>query len=258
MSQYPSSSQFGMQHDELDVSAPRRTSPLSIVALVLSLLGIIPCVGLITGPISALLGLVGVATIKPPTRGKGLALVALLIGLVCTAVQGYGTYKVFQWGKAAYQAVETGPRDAMTKGFAGDTDGFKSAFYGPGATASDAEATAFLSTLRSRYGEFSSAQIDEQAMQGRSSQPQPGQARLDFPYVLTFANGTVSAETEIIFADTQSGGIINKMGKIQIKDATLGDLYYPPSAAPPAQQAPATDTETGSEKDQDADSGAAP
>jgi hypothetical protein len=252
MSHYPAGSQFGMP-DEIDMHAPRRTSPLAIVALVLSLLGVIPCVGLITGPIGALLGLVGIATIRPPTKGKGLATVALLIGLACTAVQGYLAYQAFKIGKAAYAAVELGPRDAMTSAFAGDTAAFKNAFYGAGATASDAEATGFISTLRSRYGEFTGAKLDEQAMQGRSTQPQPGQARMDFPYVLTFSNGSANAEVEIIFADTQTGGFINKVGKIHVKDAALGDLVYPASAAPPATQSPApsSDADPGADEDKD-------
>jgi hypothetical protein len=212
---------------------PAKTSGLAIGALVCSLIFFCP-VTTVLGPI---LGLIALATIgtNPARKGKGLAVVAILLGVLLTVGWIYGGYKIYGVGKLFYETVETGPRDALTAGFAGDFDGFKNAFYGPGAQASDAEAQAFIDELRGRYGEFVGSRMDESRMQGRSTQPQPGEAQMPFPYLLEFTNETVEAEVEIVFADPQAQpqtigeAFINKLGYIEVLDEERGTLRYPPS-----------------------------
>ncbi|MCZ6734597.1 MAG: hypothetical protein O7C65_02270, partial [Planctomycetota bacterium] len=129
------------------------------------------------------------------------------------------------------EVVETGPRDALTAGFAADLAGFKDAFYGAGANATDAEVQAFIDELRNRYGEFTGSRLDQQ---GGSAQPAFGQPNVPFPYVLEFEDVEVRTEVEVVFADPASGpGFINKLGYIKVFDDDAGDLTYPP---PPADE----------------------
>jgi hypothetical protein len=56
-----------------------KTSPMAVTAFVLSLVFIIPFLPLI----GSVLGIISVATIKPHQGGKGLAIAAIPVGLVC-------------------------------------------------------------------------------------------------------------------------------------------------------------------------------
>lgn len=236
MSQYQNQDMYAYG----DTGEGPRTSGMAIASLVLSLVGIIPCLGLITAPIGALLGLIGAVTIAPPKKGKGLALTGLVLGIVIFAAHAYAGKKVYDFFYGFFEVVERGPRTALTEGFAGNYGAFKADFYGAGATASDEEVKAFIDELRSRYGEFQASNLPKNSSQ--PMQPAPGQASIPFPYQLTFSNATVDAEAEIVFADpnAQQAGFINKLGYILVKDPDKGDLRYPPLApatppAPPAQ-----------------------
>jgi hypothetical protein len=211
---------------------PPKTSGLAITALILSLVGIIPCVGLLTAPIGFLLGLIGAVTIggNPNRKGVGLAVAAIVIGGLLALGQGYGTYWFSSKVGGAIQKVMSGPNDALQAGLNGDIAAFKAEFYGAGATAADAEAQAFLDELTNRYGDFVSCRFDDTS--GQAAQPAPGQTSLPFPYVLTFSSGTVNAETEIVFGDQNTGAaFINKLGYILVFDPDRGDLRYPPAPA---------------------------
>ncbi len=206
---------------------PAKTSGLAITSLVSSLIFCCP----VTTLLGIVLGLAAFFTIgsNPAKKGKGLAITAIVLGVVFTG----GQYFAGKWAYANfYEIVLIGPRDALSAGMGGDVAAFKGWFHGPGATATDAEARAFLEELNQRYGGFVSAKFDQQAAQG-VKQPAPGQANVPFPYVLTFQNATVNSETEIIFADPSAGpGFLKKLGYIKIFDPDRGDLEYPPPSAP--------------------------
>ena len=206
-------------------SEPPKTSGLAITALVFSLIGIIPCLGLLTAPIGVILGVIAMIAIgsNPARKGMGLAVAALIIGLVLAGGQGAGTYWIYGRGKAAIQAMMSGPSDALQAGFNGDIAGFKAGFYGAGSTASDEEAMAFIGELRTRYGEFVSCAMDE----SQTTQPTPGQPSLPAPYIVVFENATMNAEAEIIFADQVTGEMPFKPGYVIVFDPELGDLKYP-------------------------------
>lgn len=210
-------------------TSERKTSGMAITALVLSLIGIIPCCGVITAPIGAILGLVSFVSIgsNPQRKGRGIAMAALVLGTFFTIVQVVGLSWVWRhYAAPAMQLMMDGPTTALNAGFAGDTAGFKSQFHGPGAAASDAEAQSFIESLRSRYGEFSSAELRQQA------RPSTGRGNEIMQYVVHFTNGQVDAEVEIMFVDPQTGGFVGKLGYIIVRDAQAGDLVYPPGTTP--------------------------
>jgi len=198
---------------------PRKTSGLAIAALICS----ITCV---CAPIGALLGLVAFATIGEK-KGKGLAVAAILIGVVLSvgswmAYTGWIQPNIIEPMKKGMALVMNGPSEAMTAGFASDVPGFRSHFDGAGATATDEQVMAFIVGLRGRYGEYVSTQM----AQGQA-QPQFGAQVAPFPYQITFDQGTMDAEAVIIFADNQ--GPIMKFKSITVFDPDEGDITYPPA-----------------------------
>lgn len=202
----------------------QKTSGLAIASLVCSL---ICCVPITTIP-GILLGIGALVSIGGDVakKGKGLAIVGILLGLVFTSLQAVVYPKLYSVVADFIEVVETGPRDALTAGFVGDLAGFKDAFYGAGANATDAEAQAFIDELRDRYGEFTGSRLDQR---GGAAQPAYGQPSAPFPYLLSFDRDTVAAEAEIIFFDEGTGRMVMKPASLTVFDPDLGDLTYPPS-----------------------------
>jgi len=232
---------------------PKKTSGLAIGALVCSLVGIVACG--ITAPIGVILGAVGFATTGPSAqrKGRGLSIAAIIIGVIVTVGWVYGGKMAYDFIGGFVKFSMEGPNEALTKGFAGDIPGFQASFHGDGATAPAAEAKSFLDMLEQRYGKYQSAAIN----QNSNSQPQSNQQpQITLPYTLTFANATVDADVELIFADQKTGTILKKLGFIAVTDATLGNLTFPSTAVPtggsssrrgspappPAPSVPGTDT----------------
>jgi len=235
-------------------SVPRRTSGLAITALVMSLVGIIPCCGFITAPLGLILGAIAAFITGPssPRKGRGMAVTALILGLIFTiAWYASGTWL----SKKMMEGVMRGPQPALTAGFAGDVAGFKAAFHGGGATASDDEARAFLSALTDRYGVMTSVQHD-------ASKPPPqtfGQPSVPMAYVIQFASGPMSAEVVLVFADQSTGEMFllsPRLGSITIFDPSQGDLTYPAVAGPAS--APTVDEATSAEPAPTGEPAAAP
>jgi hypothetical protein len=206
-------------------SEPPRTSGLAVASLVCSLIFCCP----ITTILAPVLGLAAIVSIgnNPMRRGKGLALAGIILGIIFTVGQAWGYFKLYKVGMEFMQVVMTGPRDALSKGFSGDIAGYKASFIGPGATAPDDQAKAFLDELTKRYGSFQTSALDESSGGPR----QTGQPAVPFPYVLTFSGGTVKAEAEIVFYDEATQTLANKLGYILIEDPDKGNLRYPPDAA---------------------------
>jgi hypothetical protein len=214
---------------------PRRTSGLAITALVMSLVGIIPCCGFLTAPLGVILGAIAAFITGPasPRKGRGMAVTALILGLVFTI----GWYAGGAWfsGKMM-EGMMRGPQAALTAGFAGDIAGFKAAFHGAGAAATDDEAKAFLGALTERYGAMVSVRFDESQPPGQSF----GQPNVPMPYVIQFASGPMNAEVELVFADQATGEMFffaPRLGYITVFDAALGDLTFPSAAAAEAPSA---------------------
>ncbi len=239
--------QFGAQFGD-DEPGELKTSGLAIGSLVCSL---ICCVPVTTIP-GILLGIAAMVSIgnNPARKGKGLAMAGILLGVIFTAGQAYVYPKVIDFVGETFELVMNGPSDALVAGFANDPVAFKSNFYGTGAQATDAEAQAFIDTLRSRYGEFKACRFDEQGPTSKAF----GQSSTVFPYFLTFDNATLDAAVQIIWVDERTNDMVYKFGWITVKDADLGDLRYPakkrrpdadtaPDADPPAASQPPPATE---------------
>lgn len=224
----------------------QKTSGLAVGSLVCSLICCLPGLPLI----GALLGVGALVSIgnDPARRGKGLAIAGLAIGGLLTLAQiGVGP-KLYQATKIFYEiaskivpTMETGPRDALNAGFSGDVAGFKDAFHGAGATAPDADAQAFIETLRARYGDF----VDSQLAQQSQGTPPTRQPSIVVPYVLEFENAQVDAQVEIILLDTEGPDapqVVMKLGSIEVLDEQRGDVKYPPEGgvtpSPPPESPP--------------------
>lgn len=244
MSQYPGN--VNQPYTEAYAESPK-TSGLAITALVCSLIFCCP----LTTILGIILGAIAMVTIgsAPGRKGRGLAITAVLLGVIFTIGQAYFSYKLYD--KYA-RIVTEGPREALELGYAGNIAGFKSQFYGRGATASDAEAQQFINDLRTRYGNFVSSKLDHQA---QPAQPKPGQPEIPFPYVLTFQNKPdVNATVIIIMSDQKNILFDPKLMSITVHDSSLGDLEYPPgtgttgtagTSATTAPSSPATTSPAG-------------
>ncbi len=215
---------------------PPRTSGLAISSLVCSLIFCCPLTTII-GPILGLIAFVTIGS-NPNRRGKGLAVTGIILGVVLTSGWVYLGSKTWEFFAPAIELMKSGPKTALVAGSAGDLPGFKEAFYGAGASASDDEAQSFLDELNKRYGAFADSRMDESA---GGPTPTMGQTTLVLPYIIEFDNATVSADVELIFADptNNSDPFVFKIGYIVIHDDDLGALRYPPSPddtpPPPAE-----------------------
>jgi len=213
--------QFEQPFDQPE-TGPAQTSPLAIIALVCSLIFFCP-ITTILGPILGIVAMIGVGS-DPQKKGKGLAVTAIVLGVVFTAGQGYFGYRIGKFGMDIVRYMMQAPNAALTAGFDGDMQGFKDEFHGRGATLSDQQAQQFIDTLRERYGEFQTVNFPQQQAQ----QPAPGQTTAVMPYQLQFSNVTVDAEVELILADPNTGQFIKKLGYILIKDEERDNVRYPP------------------------------
>ena len=217
--------QFGSQFDADETGEPT-TSRLAIGSLVCSL---ICCVPVTTIP-GILLGIGAMISIgnNPARKGKGLAVAGILLGVIFTAGQVYVYPKLIEFVGDSFEMVMGGPTSALTDGFTDDPVLFKSHFYGTGAHADDAEAQAFIDTLRSRYGEFQSCRFNEQV----KTSPAFGKPTTVFPYIITFDNATPDGDAQVIWVDERTGEKIFKFGWVTVMDPDLGNLRYPPKKIP--------------------------
>lgn len=239
MSQYQQPTYGDPQDPYMD--QPRKTSGMAVTALILSIIGLIPCIGVCTAPFGILLGLIGAVTIGGARKGRGLAIAAVIIGIVGGGVQYWmGTTG---WNKFVVPVME-GPNDALVAGFDGDVAGFRAATHDPAASATDEEILTFIETLRQRYGNIQGVEMNQQA-QGQQPQPQMGSQSAPFPYIYQFENATVTGWTEIVFADQTTGAMVMKPSVITIQDPDLGDVTFPPGATPPGPGANGTGTGNG-------------
>ncbi|MDY7108216.1 MAG: DUF4190 domain-containing protein [Planctomycetota bacterium] len=213
-----------MAADRACVGGPtrrRRTSPWAVASLLCSLALCPPlCV---IGPVLGVAGLVRIR--RSPTLGGGrMALIGIALGSVLTIVWTAGGLWLHQRN---FRPLRYGPVTALEKGFAGDISGFKAEFTGEAAKRPDAEAAAFIDTLRRRYGAFRASRQDRAAIDPESA-IDPARPRI--PYVFEFDRGFVEAEAVFVRFDEATGRPVFRFDSIVIRDAEGGDFAYPVAA----------------------------
>ena len=227
----------GNQHG--DYAMPAKTSGLAIGGFVCSVIFCCP-VTTILGPI---LGLIALMSMKgrDEIKGKGLAIAAIIIGVILTAVWVVVGIIGFKFAKDFENFVRTGPSDALTAGSGGDIQAFQDAFVLTGPAPSRGEASAFISRLEAEYGAFQSADIDETNPDAFT--PSPGEPQIIVPYILTFADATVDAEVLVNVVDPTTGKLFNlSLAEIRVMDSNGNPIVYPPdsgSSSNSAQPGPA-------------------
>lgn len=142
-----------------DDLGPRRTSILSIISLILSLICIIPGFGLL-GAIFGLAGLIGIMQSRGRVGGTGLAVAGMILGLLFSAVWigiGLGMARAGKF----FQGQLMGPLNgAMTAVEAGDHTAARTVFSPDAAAAiTDAQFDAFRDSYRTEMGNFHSIPV---------------------------------------------------------------------------------------------------
>lgn len=199
-----------------------RMSGLAIAALVCALLFCIPFLP----PIGVILGLIAVVTMvgKDYIRGRGMAIAAIVIGLIFSIAWGITGWFFY----SISQQIEAMPGVALTSGSGGDFATFREQFTGDGASADDATVEAFFNEATGRYGAFRSMSIDR-----GGSPPAGGGAQLVMPFSVVFADQTVPARVEFIILDEKTGAFVRRLSSIELIDPIEGNLRFPPLPAPP-------------------------
>ncbi len=135
-----------------------RTSRLAIASLICA---IVICCSPLTSLAAIILGIMALAAIRRHgLRGKVLAWIGIVLGVLLTiAVTIAGSFLI--WFNIS---VITEAPNVLTKalhaGYEGDNSAFLAEFEGKSGAADDADVTAFITELRSRYGEFDKAVFD--------------------------------------------------------------------------------------------------
>lgn len=233
--------------EESTTMAPAKTSGLAIASLICSCIFCCP----ITTLLGPLLGLIAVLRIKsnPQLKGTGLAVVAILLGLIFTILQGFGAK--FMWDNF-YRVMLRGPNDALVAGFGGDPAGFRTDFTGDAENATDPEIQAFVDDLRDRYGEFTKAWIHPE-----SDFPGTGDESTEMTYELVFADATVTCDAMVVLFQPPDGPPSFLLESLTVRDPNLGDLHFPAGSEADAD-ADADDTDADAEngtQDEAPDSG---
>lgn len=216
-------------YSDTDAFEPPRMSGLAIAALVCALLFCIP----ILPPIGVVLGLIAVVTMvgKEHLRGRGMAIAAIVIGLIFSIAWGVTGWFFYSVGKQ----IEAMPGEAMTSGAGGDFAAFRDRFTRGGEGADDAAAQAFFAEATGRYGAFESMALDR-----AGAPPAGGGAQLLMPFSVVFTNQTVPARVEFIIIDETTGAFVRKLSSIELIDPVAGNLRFPPLPAAPTGAPSAT------------------
>lgn len=182
-------------------------SGMAVTAFVMTILfciPVLPLVGLLLG-----LGALGRTSTDGPFRGRPLAIIAIILGLLFTAGQTYTTVKFVEVGGMvadSIMVVVTGPDDAMEGAFKGDSAEGKD-WWLAGQEPSAARTEAFVSEARRRFGEFKSAVPDD------GGQPPFGQSSFSMPLKFVFSNGSYDG-TVSFQAFTGDGGGLPENGRL--------------------------------------------
>ncbi|MDG2022676.1 MAG: hypothetical protein P8J59_12090 [Phycisphaerales bacterium] len=176
-------------------------SGMAVTAFVMTILfciPVLPLVGLLLG-----LAALGRTSTDGPFRGRPLAIIAIILGLLFTVGQTYTTVKFVEFGgmvAGSIMIVMTGPDDAMEGAFKGDSKQTND-WWAVGQEPSAAQTAAFVVEARRRFGEFKSAVPDD------GGQPPVGQASFIIPYKFVFSNGEYGGTVSFQAFTGDGGGL---------------------------------------------------
>jgi hypothetical protein len=218
-------------------------SGMAVTAFVMTILfciPVLPLVGLLLG-----LAALGRTSTDGPFRGRPLAIIAIILGLLFTAGQTYTTVKIVEVGgmvAGSIMIVMTGPDDAMEGAFKGDSKQTND-WWSVGQEPSAAQTAAFVVEARRRFGEFKSAVPDD------GGQPPIKQSSFRIPYKFVFSNGVYDGSVSFQ-AITGDGGLPENgrlLGIVQITVVDTDGTKVVWEAAKAGASAPAGSSGEGSE-----------
>jgi hypothetical protein len=180
-------------------------------------------------PLATMLGvLLGVRSLYhvravPGRRGRGVAMAAIVIGLVATV--GWITFGLW-WNRNARQLMHDGPSTFIAIGQAGDVEGFRDGFVDGGGTPE--AATGFLQALTAEHGLIRSArQGDAQGADG----PVLVDGRLTIRYVFLFDEGEAAGRAEFVVFEEGLMDLELRFGWVEV-EGPGGRLRYPERERP--------------------------
>ncbi|MFT5424150.1 MAG: hypothetical protein ACI89L_001943 [Phycisphaerales bacterium] len=131
-----------------------KTSIAAILGFVVSLIGCCLPMGLL-GVVLGVFGLIGIGRSGGRVGGKGLAIAAIIIGILNTMIWVGVAAGALVVGRQA-RAVGNDMQTVLVALDAGDYDGARGMFVGSLATADDASLKAFGDTVQAEFGDFGS------------------------------------------------------------------------------------------------------
>ncbi len=200
-----------------------RTSGWAIAAILCSLALFCPPLTILS-PLLAVRALFHIKT-SPGRKGRGLAILALVLGGLATLGWGWGAW---WWNGNIRGPMIRGPVEAFRAGWSGDLEGFKSGFFGDGAISSDEEAGRFLSELDARYGHL--LVISQRKQQDADLKGYQMQG-YRITYLMTFETGPINAEGRFVITSAEQPVLIGQFAWFAVIDEEQGDLVSPASAA---------------------------
>jgi hypothetical protein len=220
-------------------SSPQ-VSPWALIALLYSMCVACPPASVL-GP---LLGLRALLQIKAqPERYRGAKFAWWAIGLGAALVCVWLMLAVW-WSINIRQPLKHGPVEELRAGLAGDISRFKAGFH-VSRVVDDAEAEAFLQSIRQRYGR---ALLAMEQSDDASLAQLPTLGRTVIPYNMRLDRGAAQLQAEFMISETGGPPMVLKWGWIRVMDPANGDLVYPAGAVSvtPAESSAPSDSQPAS------------
>jgi hypothetical protein len=212
-------------------AAPNRgaISPWALVGVLCSV-GVCP-VFTIAGVLLGLRALVEIRAHPGQIRGRGLAWLAIVLGLLVTSIWLGGAV----WWQVNVRSRMSGVPAAIASGQRGDAAEFTEVFEHP---SDSADTLTFLQTITSRYGHMhgstsdTSKATDEEDTGDQIFGFLPASG--DFKWLLLYDQHTIPVTARfVLFRSPDEGGeFVNRFDWIRLHDEELGDLVYPPHSEP--------------------------
>ena len=177
--------------------------------------------------LGVLFGLLALRDIRTrQRRGRGVAISAIIIGIVVTPLTTFG---LLWWNHMVREPMLHGPMEAIQAGQAGDVEALLHAFTEPSATG--VEAAQFLSVMTDRFGTLVSITQDPE----RNAAWDPGGWSISVPYLLRFNRDSVPGTARYVILDREGGRPIPVFRFAWVRIGQAPPLTFPPGAGGEAE-----------------------